>query len=114
MANVFYQMKKGRTLGIILLVIGGLFIGLNYYMIYQAEFFFPKVLLAGFPLCSIGLAMMLFPGGEFPADVIIPRPPDMFKQASLQTKIIWIIFAVVGIIGGFWWCYQQGLLFNDF
>jgi hypothetical protein len=102
-------MKKGRPLGITLLVVGILFIGVNYFLIYNATFFFPKMILIGFPTSMLGLAMILFQGGDFSAEIKVPKPKEMFKNAPLLHKLMWILFTLVGLIIGIWWGIDYGI-----
>jgi hypothetical protein len=104
-------MKTDKKFGMGFLIIGLAFVGINYYLITNSDYYYPKMLICGFSVFLFGISMMVFPGGEIPDGTPASKKIEaMFKNAPLLSKIMWIALPIAGIIGGFWWCFDQGLM----
>ena len=91
-------MTKSVPIG--LLVVGGLFVVVNLGAI-QFGYYFPKWLAATPAIILVGLAMLLFPGAEPPAEIEqAKRTRYFFGKAPLLNKIAWIVFGAAGVAIG--------------
>lgn len=104
-------MKTDKKFGLGFLIVGLVLILINYLSISFTDYFYPKMLIVGLSVSMFGIAMVLFPGGDIPENTPNGQKINvMFKGAPLLSKIMWVAFAAAGVIGGFWWCIQQGWL----
>lgn len=101
-------MKHGIKTGLILLVLGAIIISINLFMMQNGSYL-PKLLIMGTTLASLGIGFLIFKGGEPGRDV----PANMkskihWKEAPLLSKIMWILLALGGLGGGFYWMLLLG------
>ena len=89
-----------RSVPIGLLVLGGLFVVVNVGAI-LIGYYFPKWLAATPAVILVGVAMLLFPGAEPPAETeYAKRTGYFFRKAPLRNKIAWVVFGAAGVAIG--------------
>jgi hypothetical protein len=97
---MFRSMRRSMPIGLI--VVGVLF-GVANVVALSFGYFFPKILAASPAVVLFGIAMLLVPAAEPPADVDArERQLQYFAQASMLHKVVWVGCAVVGGLGGLW------------
>jgi len=93
--------SKGLPLG--LLLVGVLFLAINFIAETFANYYFPKLLIGGIATLVLGLVMLIFP----PADVHNPDKTNelkhLFKHSNKVYIVIWILTLVAGVALGFWY-----------
>lgn len=95
-------MLFGRFVGLLSLVIGGVFIGLTVSMAEDAGFFPGKLAVAGPALMGSGIGMLVFPGLPHTMDDINERrdsggdPNEWAKGAPILHKIAWGAGGAIG------------------
>jgi hypothetical protein len=89
-----------RSVPIGLLVLGGLFVVVNLGAI-AFGYYFPKWLAATPAVILVGIAMLLFPGAEPPAEIEqAKRTGYFFAKAPLLNKIAWVVSGAAGVALG--------------
>ena len=95
-------MKLGHVFGIFMIVVGGIFSYLASTMLNDAGMTL-KIFVAGPGLITLGVAFLIFPGGN-----ITPKesrektkdPKTFYTEAPLLHKIMWGTFAIIGYFIG--------------
>jgi hypothetical protein len=100
-------MNAGRFVGIILFVLGVPATIFGYLML-NDDGSILKIMLAGPALVLIGLAMLVFPGGDVTIQDINSKTKSLWGEAPMGHKIAWLLagsigiaFALVYFLGGF-------------
>jgi len=93
--------KAGFIIGLVLLVLGSILTGVLLYMVSSAKSL-PKLLIAGPVISSVGLSMIIFPGGDYSYKElkVLERKEavrQLWTKAPIFHKLAWIIFGVIGI-----------------
>ena len=94
------NMQVGRYFGIFLVVIGGFFGYMAYGMMTSAGMTL-RIFTAGPGLAGMGVAMMLFPGGNITASQSRKKEKDpriVFSEAPPLHLITWVVGFAVGMI----------------
>ena len=97
-------MQLGRFFGIVFILIGGFFSAMAYQMI-QTEGSTFKLLIAGPSLLAIGIAFIIFPGGNITLNESKSQSKDpgvMFSDAPAMHKVAWGVAGVLGIAIAFY------------
>ena len=89
-------MNAGRFVGIILFVLGVPATIFGYLMLNDDGSIY-KIMLAGPVLVLIGLAMLVFPGGDVTIQDINSKSKSMWGEAPTGHKIVWLLAGAIGI-----------------
>lgn len=92
-------MKFFSVLGIVFLILGGVFSFIGYSMLEDSGSTL-KIFFAGPALALAGLGMMIFPG-SITSDQVKNKeidPKDALGKVPLKNKIIWGAFGLAGFI----------------
>ena len=95
-------MKAGLSTGIILFVLGTILLGV-YYMVATEWDRVPRILVASPTLIILGIAMMLFPGGDYYFKDLAKsngKAPlsDLLKAAPMLHKVAWLVGLGLGLV----------------
>ncbi len=96
-------MNVSTKFGLTMLVIGFILLSGSYLGL-SSGYYFPKLIALGGVLLFLGIAMLIFPGGEIPEGT----PPDKqiktsFRNAPITNKIMWFFLPAVGLALSIWW-----------
>ena len=94
--------ERNRALGIGLLIVGILFIGINWYTISYEYFWLPKLLITGIVVTPMGLALTLVPGPRVSMDDSVKFFGLKWRAASWLERIIWILSILIGGVLAIW------------
>ena len=92
-------MQLGRFIGIIFLLLGGFLTAFLDTMMRDGSFI--KFLIAGPPLALLGLAMLLFPGGNITLNdskTEQKEPSVLMDEAPKSHKIAWVVALAAGLV----------------
>ncbi|RZL62473.1 MAG: hypothetical protein EOO93_08645 [Pedobacter sp.] len=93
-------MQLGRLFGFLFLVIGG-FIAAMMHVSLRDDGQTIEFLIAGPALALIGIAMLIFPGGNITAEESKTKqkePSVVFKEAPASHKIAWVVAGIAGVV----------------
>lgn len=95
-------MKAGKVIGISVFVIGLIALGVFYFFFLESNRV-PKIFIASPALIIVGLAMIIFPGGDIKvSDLDHSSRLQIWGPAPLSHKIAWIISLLIGAIVSVW------------
>ncbi len=93
-------MKAGRLIGIIILILG-VIANICLYTIFATSEYIPRVVVSGPALIIVGLAMIIFPGGNVTNQELKNKTKTMgimWKNAPLLHKLMWIFALILGAV----------------
>jgi hypothetical protein len=105
-------MKAGKFIGIIILVIG-IVVTLLFYFVASNWDSVPQILIMGPALIIVGVAMIIFPGGDFSKENLKNNPAgvkEMWKKAPFLHKTMWIVATIVGTIACIYLMIESGFM----
>lgn len=106
------MMLVGRAVGIGLLIIGIIGVTCSFTIV-EAFGAIPRILASGSAFLCIGLAMVIFPGGNITtSELQLKSKPQkvMWTWAPTLHKVMWIVAGIIGISLTFWHMHYRGLL----
>ncbi|MFT4601958.1 MAG: hypothetical protein ACI857_002144 [Arenicella sp.] len=87
------EVKTTRAIGIGLLIIGVVFLIINWISLSTGNVWFPKILLGGIVMSCLGLAMIIFPAHDANG-----YDKDYFSQVMGNTPVLNVIMWAVSIV----------------
>lgn len=96
-------MKFSHKIGLGVLILGIILGLVNVIAIYAMDSYFPKLVVFATTLFAWGIAMLIFPVAEPGPEV--PQNKQLgvaFSKAGILTKIMWILFPLIGLVAGFY------------
>lgn len=102
----------GKTIGIVLTILG-LILSIILIIVLPDANSLAKILIAGPALVTIGIAMIIFPGGNITtAELNAQTKPSsvIWSDAPLLHKIVWIVAGALGIAIAFYLLISQGFM----
>jgi hypothetical protein len=94
-------MKKAPAkygLGIGLLLVGIVFVAINWYLFHYQNQYMPKLLVSGTVIFFLGLGFTIFPGAEIDETNSRSYLKNKLKETSWLIKLIWILFLLAGVL----------------
>lgn len=92
---------KKHGLGIGLLIVGLVFVGVNWYLFHYQNQYMPKLLIGGIVIFFLGLALTLFPGAHSEEVDSKLYFKYKFKNTSVLIKLIWLCFLALSVLAIF-------------
>lgn len=96
-------MKFSKQLPVGTIALGVILGAVNVVSMMMSDKYFPKLVVFACILLLFGIATLIFPGGDPGPEV--PSNKKLaysFSKASMVGKIMWILFAIAGLVLGFW------------
>lgn len=94
-------MKKAPAkygLGIGLLLVGIVFVAINWYLFHYQNQYMPKLLISGIVIFFLGLGFTIFPFAQFEEIDTKTYLKHSLKEAPLLIKLIWLCFLALGVV----------------
>jgi hypothetical protein len=101
------------AVGIGMLILGIVFVAINYFTITYEQMYLPKLLLAGCIIGFMGLGLILFPGPATDLKDSSGYWKKLWKESPVLNRVMWIVFTLAGVAVGLWTFSHFGLSFVD-
>ena len=101
--NIIFTEKMQKApkkygLGIGLLIVGVVFVAINWYLYHYQNQYMPKLLISGIVIFFLGVGFTIFPGTYSEEIDSKNHLRYLWEDTPLKIKLIWLLFLMAGIV----------------
>jgi hypothetical protein len=90
------------AVGVGMLILGIVFVAINYFTIQYESMYLPKLLLAGCIITFMGLGLIIFPGPAVDPSDSSGYWKRLWRESKVLNRSMWVIFTLAGVAVGIW------------
>lgn len=101
--DFFNKLHYGRRNGMVLILVGLIFLTMNYIFINYSQSYSTKLLYVATICISLGVAMVVVPGANIQKSEVLDGASELIlviKNSSTFAKTVWVMAIIIGTIGG--------------